>query len=240
MLLPELRSKVLWANQEIARRDLALHTFGNASGIDRLGVDRSGREPIVAIKPSGVPYDTMTPADLVLTRLDGTIVEGLLRPSSDLDTHLLLYREFPQIGGVVHTHSEFATSWAQACQPIPCLGTTHADYFHGPVPITDPLTAQEVEEAYVLNTGAVIARLFREQSLDPLAVPGVLVAGHAPFAWGKTPAAAVEHADLLEFIARLAYRTVTLGAPAAGLADYVAHHHYQRKHGPKATYGQGV
>lgn len=236
MLLPELRSQVLWANQEIARRGLAVHTFGNASGIDRNGVHGSG--PLVAIKPSGVSYATLTAADLVLTRLDGAIVEGTLNPSSDLDTHLLLYREFPQIGGVVHTHSEFATSWAQACQPIPCLGTTHADYFHGPVPLAAPLTAGEVEEAYVLNTGAVIARLFHEQKLDPLAVPGVLVAGHAPFAWGKTAAAAVEHADLLEYIARLAYRTITLGAPADGLAKHVAEHHYQRKHGPKATYGQ--
>jgi L-ribulose-5-phosphate 4-epimerase len=240
MLLPELRSEVLWANQEIARRGLAVHTFGNASGINRAGVDGSG--PLVAIKPSGVSYATLTAADLVLTRLDGAIVEGALNPSSDLDTHLLLYREFPQIGGVVHTHSEFATSWAQACKAIPCFGTTHADYFHGPVPVTAPLTEAEVTAAtYVLNTGAVIARLFHEEKLDPLAVPGVLVAGHAPFAWGKTAADAVEHADLLEYIARLAYRSVLLGAPARGLADYagyVGEYHYQRKHGPKATYGQ--
>lgn len=236
MLLPALREKVLHANQEIARRGLALHTFGNVSGIDRSGVNGSG--PLVAIKPSGVPYAAMTLDDLVLTTLDGAIVEGTLNPSSDLDTHLLLYREFPQISGVVHTHSEFATSWAQACKPIPCYGTTHADYFHGEIPITQPLTPQEVEEAYVLNTGTVIARLFKERGLDPLAVPGVLVAGHAPFAWGKTPAAAVENADLLEFIARLAYRTVVLQGPTAGLAPYVSEHHYQRKHGPRATYGQ--
>jgi L-ribulose-5-phosphate 4-epimerase len=238
MLLPTLREEVLHANQEIARLGLAVHTFGNASGIHRAGLDGSGAEPIVAIKPSGVPYATMTPADLVLTTLNGVIVEGKLNPSSDLDTHLVLYREFPQIGGVVHTHSEFATAWAQACQPIPCLGTTHADYFHGPVPVTEPLTLAEVREAYVLNTGVVIARLFREEQLDPVAVPGVLVAGHAPFAWGKNAAAAVEHADLLEYIARLAWRSVILGPPADGLAHYVAEHHYQRKHGPKATYGQ--
>ncbi len=235
MLLPELRSRVLHANQEIASRGLALHTFGNASGIDRTGLDG---QPIIAIKPSGVPYATMTPTDLVLVALDGTIVEGNLNPSSDLDTHLYLYRNFPQIGGVVHTHSEFATAWAQSCQAIPCLGTTHADYFHGPVPITEPLSAEEVEQAYVLNTGTVIGRLFREQNLDPIAVPGVLVAGHAPFAWGKSVESAVENADLLEFVARLAWRTVTLGAPAAGLPSYVAEHHYQRKHGTKATYGQ--
>ena len=239
MLLPELRQEVLHANQEIALLGLAIHTFGNVSGIARGGADGSGKEPLVAIKPSGVAYATMAPEDLVLTTLDGKIVEGTLRPSSDLDTHLLLYREFPQIGGVVHTHSEFATTWAQARKPIPCFGTTHADYFHGPVPVTDPLSAIEVEQAYVLNTGAVIARLFREQALDPLAVPGVLVAGHAPFTWGKTPAAAVEHADLLEYIAKLAWRTVALGAAEAELEKYVGEHHYQRKHGPKATYGQG-
>jgi len=238
MLLPELREEVLHANQEIARLGLAVHTFGNASGIYRAGLDGSGREPVVAIKPSGVAYAALTPEDLVLTTLHGIIVEGKLNPSSDLETHLLLYREFPQIGGVVHTHSEFATAWAQAARPIPCLGTTHADYFHGPVPVTEPLSAAEVEAAYVLNTGAVIARLFREQKLDPVAVPGVLVAGHAPFAWGKNAAAAVEHADLLEYIARLAWRTVAIDPPTDGLAHYVAEHHYQRKHGPKATYGQ--
>jgi L-ribulose-5-phosphate 4-epimerase len=180
----------------------------------------------------------MTVADLVITNLDGKVVEGSLRPSSDLDTHTLLYREFPQIGGVVHTHSEFATSWAQAGRAIPCFGTTHADYFHGPVPVTAPLTAEEVEEDYVRNTGAVIVRHFREFNLDPIAVPGVLVAGHAPFTWGKNAAAAVESADVLEYIARLAFRSVLLGAPEAGIPAYVSEHHYQRKHGPKATYGQ--
>ncbi len=232
-MLESLRKQVLHANQEIARRGLAPHTFGNASG-----VDRSGREPLVVIKPSGVDYATMKPEDLVITDLDGKIVEGKLNPSSDLDTHTLLYREFPQIGGVVHTHSEFATSWAQACRPIPCLGTTHADYFHGPVPVTEPLTAEEVEEAYVRNTGAVIVRHFRTNNLDPVAVPGVLVAGHAPFTWGKDAAAAVEHADVLEYIARLAFRSTLLGAPEAGIPKYVGEHHYMRKHGPKATYGQ--
>jgi L-ribulose-5-phosphate 4-epimerase len=180
----------------------------------------------------------MTPADLVVSDLDGNIVEGSLRPSSDLDTHTRLYREFPQIGGIVHTHSEFATSWAQAGRAIPCLGTTHADYFHGPVPVTQPLTEQEVSEAYVRNTGAVIVRLFHSENLDPVAVPGVLVAGHAPFTWGKTPAEAVEHADVLEYIARLAFRSVLLGAPESGIPHYVKEHHYLRKHGPKATYGQ--
>lgn len=233
MLLAALREEVLKANQEIARRGLAPHTFGNVSGIDR-----SGDEPLVVIKPSGVDYATMRPEDLVVTDLNGKIVDGKLRPSSDLDTHTLLYREFPQIGGVVHTHSEFATAWAQACRPIPFLGTTHADYFHGPVPVTEPLTEAEVNEAYVRNTGAVIVRRFKQGGLDPVALPGVLVAGHAPFAWGKSPMAAVEHADVLEYIARLAFRSVLLGAPEAGLPAYVGQHHYLRKHGPKATYGQ--
>jgi len=245
MLLESLRQQVLHANREIARRGLAPHTFGNASGIDRSDSARSGHGPLVVIKPSGVDYAALTPADLVVTDLGGNIVEGVLRPSSDLDTHILLYREFPSIGGIVHTHSEFATSWAQANRPIPCLGTTHADYFHGPVPVTDPLTAAEVSEAYVRNTGTVIVRRFRSEDLDPVAVPGVLVAGHAPFAWGKTPAEAVEHADVLEYIARLAFRSVLLRAQAGlpdsydfGLPVYVREHHYQRKHGPKATYGQ--
>src|SRR5580658_1969309 len=233
MLLESLRQQVLVANQEIARRGLAPHTFGNASGIDR-----NGSEPLVVIKPSGVDYASMTPADLVVTDLRGKIVEGSLRPSSDLDTHTLLYREFPSIGGIVHTHSEFATSWAQACRPIPCLGTTHADYFHGPVPVTEPLTAEEVAEGYVRNTGAVIVRRFHLEALDPVAVPGVLVAGHAPFAWGKTPAEAVEHADVLEYIARLAFRTVQLTDSAAEIPAHVSRHHYLRKHGPSATYGQ--
>ena len=176
---------------------------------------------------------------MVVTDLDGKIVEGKLRPSSDLDTHTLLYREFPAIGGIVHTHSEFATSWAQAGRAIPCLGTTHADYFHGPVPVTEPLTAEEVAGGYVRNTGAVIVRRFWSEGLDPIAVPGVLVAGHAPFAWGKTVAEAVEHADVLEYIARLAYRSMLLEASEAGIPVWVSEHHYQRKHGPKATYGQG-
>jgi L-ribulose-5-phosphate 4-epimerase len=233
MLLAALREQVLHANREIAHRGLAPHTFGNVSGIDR-----SGSQPLVVIKPSGVDYATMTVADLVVTDIDGKIVEGTLRPSSDLDTHTLLYREFPLIGGVVHTHSEFATAWAQANRPIPCLGTTHADYFYGAVPVTPTLTAEEVEEAYVRNTGAVIVRHFRAENLDPQAVPGVLVAGHAPFAWGESPMAAVENADVLEYIARLAYRSILLGAPPHSIPPHVRDHHYQRKHGPQASYGQ--
>ena len=233
MLLESLRQQVLHANREIARRGLAPHTFGNASGIDR-----TGTQPLVVIKPSGVDYAALTSADMVVTDLEGNIVEGSLRPSSDLDTHTLLYREFLGIGGIVHTHSEFATAWAQAGRAIPCLGTTHADYFHGPVPVAEQLSAEEVAKAYVRNTGAVIVRLFRSENLSPLAVPGVLVAGHAPFAWGTTVAEAVEHADVLEYIARLAYRSILLGASEAGIPVHISDHHYQRKHGPKATYGQ--
>jgi L-ribulose-5-phosphate 4-epimerase len=233
MLLESLRNQVLEANREISRRGLAPHTFGNASG-----VDRTGSQPLVVIKPSGVDYASLKPADLVVTDLDGKIVEGSLRPSSDLDTHTLLYREFPEIGGIVHTHSEFATAWAQAGRPIPCLGTTHADYFHGPVPVTEPLTSDEVSSGYVRNTGAVIVRRFRSGGLDPVSVPGVLVAGHAPFAWGKRAAEAVEHADVLEYIARLAFRTVLLNASADAIPTHVSEYHYLRKHGPKATYGQ--
>lgn len=233
MLLELLREQVLRANQEIARRGLAPHTFGNASGIDR-----TGARPLVVIKPSGVDYADLTPGNLVVTDLDGNVVDGSLRPSSDIDTHTLLYREFPQIGGIVHTHSEFATAWAQACRPIPCLGTTHADYFHGPVPVTEPLTAEDMKSGYVRATGAAIVRCFLAGKLDPLAVPGVLVAGHAPFTWGKDPASAVEHADVLEYIARLAFRSVLLGAPGGGIPAHVSEYHYLRKHGPKATYGQ--
>ena len=233
MLLELLRQQVLEANREISRRGLAPHTFGNASG-----VDRTGREPLVIIKPSGVDYAALSIADLVITDLDGNVVEGHLRPSSDLGTHALLYREFPEIGGIVHTHSEFATAWAQACRPIPCLGTTHADYFHGPVPVTEPLTANEVSSGYVLNTGAVIVRRFRSEGLNPISVPGVLVAGHAPFAWGRTPAEAVEHADVLEYVARLAFRTVILNASACPIPEHLSEFHHRRKHGPAATYGQ--
>lgn len=235
MQMMKLRQNVLDANLEIVRKGLAVHTFGNASGIER---GATSRETIVAIKPSGVPYQTLTPEDIVLTDLDGKIIDGTLRPSSDLDTHLLLYREFPDIGGIVHTHSEFATAWAQAHKAIPVFGTTHADYFHGPIPVTEPLSEDEVSTGYVLNTGRVIVRCFREGGLHPDAMPAVLVAGHAPFAWGASPAEAVEHADILEFVARLAYRTAVLEGPSQGIPKHVRDHHYFRKHGAEATYGQ--
>jgi L-ribulose-5-phosphate 4-epimerase len=229
MLLRELREYVLDANLELQRQGLVLYTFGNASGIDR-------SEGLVVIKPSGVSYDRLTAGELVITDLDGRIVEGALNPSSDLATHLLLYKEFPAIGGVVHTHSEFATAWAQAGLPIPCFGTTHADYFRGDVPITPPLTDAQIETNYELNTGKVIVERFR--GLDPAATPGVLVAGHAPFAWGKTPAEAAHHAVVLEYIARLAYRSRLIDPAIHEVSAALLRKHYERKHGPKATYGQ--
>jgi len=229
MMLQSLREEVLEANLEVVRHGLVLYTFGNASGIAR-------DEELIAIKPSGVPYEKMRPADLVITDLDGKIVEGNLRPSSDLATHLALYRAFPAIGGVVHTHSEYATAWAQARREIPCFGTTHADYFHGPVPVTEPMPAQDIENDYELNTGYSIVRRFR--ALDPLAIPGVLVAGHAPFCWGKTPADAAHNAVILESIAKLAFRTVALASDAAVLERVLHDKHFLRKHGPSAYYGQ--
>jgi L-ribulose-5-phosphate 4-epimerase len=233
MRLEALRSSVLEANLELVRRGLILYTFGNASGIDR-------EQGLVAIKPSGVPYDELKPDDLVLTDLDGNVVEGTLRPSSDLATHLLLYRAFPAIGGVVHTHSEFATAWAQAGREIPPYGTTHADYFYGPVPVTEELTGDEVGDDYVLNTGHAIVRRFAQGSdpIDPLAVPAVLVAGHAPFCWGVTPAEAAHNAVVLEAVARMAYYTSTLNSSCPGVAQHLLDRHYFRKHGARKTYGQ--
>jgi L-ribulose-5-phosphate 4-epimerase len=229
MRLEALRSAVLEANLELVRRGLILYTFGNASGIDR-------ETGLVAIKPSGVPYEALKPDDMVITDLQGKIVEGKLRPSSDLSTHLLLYRSFSSIGGVVHTHSEFATAWAQAGREIPAYGTTHADYFYGPVPVTDELTSEEVGGDYVLNTGHAIVRRF--ETLDPLAVPAVLVAGHAPFCWGATPTDAAHNAVVLEAVARMAYYTATLNAACPGVAQHLLDRHYFRKHGVNKTYGQ--
>jgi L-ribulose-5-phosphate 4-epimerase len=228
-MLEQLKADVLEANLELVRRGLVLYTWGNASGIDRaLG--------LVAIKPSGVPYESMTASDIVVTDMDGKVVEGTLKPSSDLGTHLLLYRAFPTIGGVVHTHSEYATAWAQAGRPIPAYGTTHADYFYGPVPVTDELSPDEIAGDYVLNTGLAIVRRFRD--LDPDAIPGVLVAGHAPFAWGKTAHDAAHNAVVLEAVARVGLRTVILNPNVEGVSQSLLDRHYFRKHGATATYGQ--
>jgi L-ribulose-5-phosphate 4-epimerase len=229
MKLPLLQAQVLEANLEIVRRGLVIYTFGNASGIDR-------ETGLVAIKPSGVPYDQMTVEDMVVCDLDGKIIEGRLKPSSDLETHLELYRSFPAIGGVVHTHSEFATAWAQAGRSIPAFGTTHADYFHGPVPATEELNDAEIQGEYELNTGKAIVRRFRD--LDPMATPAVLVAGHAPFTWGKSPMEAAHSAVILEFVARMAFATTVLSPEGKGVSQALLDRHYFRKHGANATYGQ--
>jgi len=228
-MLEDLRKQVLDANLELVRQGLVLYTFGNASGIAR-------EEGLVAIKPSGVPYDSMRPEDLVITDLAGRIVDGTLRPSSDLDTHLELYRAFPEIGGVVHTHSRFATVWAQAGREIPCLGTTHADYFHGAVPVTEPMAAHEIHSAYELNTGKAIVRRFA--SLDPAEFPAVLVTGHGPFCWGPTVDDAAHTAVVLENIAEMAYLSMTLNQALGPLDATLLDKHFLRKHGAKAYYGQ--
>lgn len=229
MKLPKLREEVLEANLELVRRGLVLYTFGNASGIAR-------EQGLVVIKPSGVPYDTMRPEDLVVVDIEGNIVEGSLRPSSDLPTHLVLYNAFPSVGGVAHTHSRAATSWAQAGREIPCFGTTHADYFHGCVPVTKRLTAAQIRSDYETNTGRAIVRCLAKQ--DPLHVPGVLVAGHAPFCWGETPATAAHNAVVLEEIAAMALETLVANPKARSISTLLHEKHFFRKHGSKAYYGQ--
>ncbi len=227
--LQRLREEVLEANLELVRRGLVLYTFGNASGISR-------EDGLVVIKPSGVPYEKMRPEHLVLTDLDGNIVEGDLRPSSDLPTHLVLYRAFPEIGGVVHTHSEHATAWAQARREIPCFGTTHADYFHGPVPVTEPMPESEIAGEYEKNTGTAIVRAFVGKHAS--AIPGVLVANHGPFTWGPNATAAAHNAVVLESIARMAFLTVTINGEAGAIGKPLHDRHYLRKHGSGAYYGQ--
>jgi L-ribulose-5-phosphate 4-epimerase len=229
MRLAKLREQVLEANLDLVRRGLVLSTFGNASGVAR-------KEGLIVIKPSGVPYHRMKPKDLVLADLQGEVVEGKLRPSSDLPTHAALYRAFPSIGGIAHTHSEYATAWAQARKPIPCLGTTHADYFHGAIPLTEVMSDDEINGEYEENTGTVIIRAFK--GLDPMTTPAVLVANHGPFAWGANPHEAAENAWMLEAAARMAYLTVTVNADATALGKTLHDRHFLRKHGKKAYYGQ--
>ena len=220
---------MLEANLELVRRGLVLYTFGNASGIDR-------DQALVVIKPSGVPYNKMKSEHLVVTDLSGRILEGKLRPSSDLATHLVLYNSFSDIGGVVHTHSEYATAWAQARREIPCFGTTHADYFHGPVPVTESLSEPEIAGKYEKNTGDAIVRRFRGRRAP--STPGVLVANHGPFTWGPDVNAAAHNAVVLESIARMAFFTITINAEANSLGKALHDRHYLRKHGGSAYYGQ--
>ena len=225
--LNDLREEVLEANLELVRRGLVLYTFGNASGIDR---DKA----LVVIKPSGVPYNKMKPEHLVVSDLNGKIVEGKLRPSSDLPTHLVLYKAFSNIGGIVHTHSEYATAWAQARREIPCFGTTHADYFHGPVPVTDSMPENEIAGEYEKNTGDAIVRRFRDGRAA--SVPGVLVANHGPFTWGPDVTSAAHNAVVLESIARMAFFTVTINAEASAIGKPLHDRHYLRKHGMPVSY----
>lgn len=227
-----LRAAVCRANQELARRGLAPFTWGNASGVDRAA-------GWVAIKPSGVAYEALTPESVVLVGLeDGRVVEGSLAPSTDTPTHLELYRAFPQVGGVVHTHSPYATAWAQAGRALPPLGTTHADYFQGAVPCVGLLPPEEIEQDYERHTGRAIVAAFRRQGLDPLRVPAALLQGHAPFCWGRSPEEAVLHAAVLEEVARLAWHALLLEPGLPPLPQALVDKHFLRKHGPRAYYGQ--
>lgn len=230
-MLEELKRQVCEANLELPRRGLVTYTWGNVSGIDR-------ERGLVVIKPSGVDYQDLTPDMLVVLDLNGNRIEGSLNPSSDTKTHLELYKAYPALGGVVHTHSTHAVAFAQARRDLPALGTTHADYFYGPVPCTRELTPAEVDEDYERNTGKVIVETFSARGIDPVYVPGVLCASHGPFTWGKDPAQAVYHAVVLEEVARMALLTLTIDPTAAPAPQHVLDKHFLRKHGPGAYYGQ--
>ena len=230
-MLEELRKQVYEANMELPRRNLVTYTWGNVSGIDR-------EKGLVVIKASGVEYDELTPENLVVLDLDGNRVEGELNPSSDTKTHLELYKAFPTLGGIVHTHSPYAVAWAQAGRDIPCYGTTHADYFYGAVPCARHLTKEELDEDYEKNTGKIIIDTFTDRGIDPVAVPGVICHSHGPFTWGKDAAQAVYHAVVLEEVAKMALLTRQVNSDAAPAPQYLQDKHYMRKHGPNAYYGQ--
>jgi L-ribulose-5-phosphate 4-epimerase len=228
----KLRERAFEANRRLAGTGLVLGTFGNVSECDR-------QEGVMAIKPSGVAYDVLTPDQMVLVSLDsGLVVDGSLRPSSDTPTHVELYRAFPNIGGIVHTHSEYATVFAQARQGIRCMGTTHADYFHGDVPVTRPMTAAEIDSNYEQNTGLVIVETFQKAGVSPDDVPAVLVANHGPFTWGVNALKAIEHAEVLEYVARVEWRVRALNPDAPRPDTCLVDKHHSRKHGPGAYYGQ--
>jgi L-ribulose-5-phosphate 4-epimerase len=225
----DIKERVFQANLELVEHGLVVSTFGNVSEIDR-------KKGIVAIKPSGVSYDQMTPDQMVILDVDGHLIDGDLRPSSDTPTHLELYRRFRDIHGITHTHSRHATQWAQACKEIPCFGTTHADHFYGSVPITSVLTQEEIEGDYELNTGKVIVRRFED--LDPKTIPAVLVANHGPFTWGKNARDSVKNALILEEVAAMALGTITVNPDQTAISQTILDKHYLRKHGEDAYYGQ--
>lgn len=231
-MLEELKEKVCKANLELVQHGLVIFTWGNVSAIDR----KSG---LVVIKPSGVDYATMKPSDMVVVDLDGKVVEGDLRPSSDTPTHVVLYKAFPEIGGIVHTHSTYATAWAQAGIDLPNIGTTHADYFHDAIPCTPDMTKDEVlgAKGYELETGNVIVQRFQKDNINPVHTPGVLVKNHGPFTWGKDADQAVYHAVVLEQVAKMASISFTIN-PRLTMNPYLIEKHFLRKHGPNAYYGQ--
>ena len=227
-----LRDVVFRANRRLAQTGLVMGTFGNVSAVDR-------RARVMMIKPSGVPYERLTAKQMVAVSLDtGKVIGSKLRPSSDTPTHLALYLAFPSLGGIVHTHSEYATTFAQARTPIRCMGTTHADYFHGDIPVTRPMRPEEVARDYELNTGGVIVELFTDLGLSPDDVPAVLVANHGPFTWGADPFEAIDRAEALEFVARLEWRVRALNPEAPRPDSCLVDKHHSRKHGPSAYYGQ--
>jgi L-ribulose-5-phosphate 4-epimerase len=227
-----LKQRVLDGNLALLDAGLVVLTWGNGSAVDR-------RLGVMAIKPSGIPYASLKVDDIVVLNLEsGQTVEGAARPSSDTPTHLHLYRQFPALGGIAHTHSTYGTCFAQALRDIPCFGTTHADNFHGPIPVTRPMTDEEIQNDYELNTGRVIVECFRTRSIDPAGVPSVLVASHAPFAWGPTIEKAVENAIVLEFAAQMALNSLALSPGLRPINGALLDRHFLRKHGPKATYGQ--
>ncbi|MDR2362952.1 MAG: L-ribulose-5-phosphate 4-epimerase AraD [Spirochaetaceae bacterium] len=226
-----LREEAFEANREIPRRNLAIYTWGNVSAFDPC-------RGVFAIKPSGVGYEALTAASMVIVDLDGNILEGSHRPSSDTDTHRVLYREFPGLGGITHTHSVFAVAWAQAGKPLPVFGTTHADHGVHPVPCTGFMSAEAVKNNYELETGNLIVETFKKSGLDPAHTPMVLVAGHGPFTWGKTAAQSVYHGAVLEEICRMALYTLVLNPAAESLPEHIINKHWERKHGPGAYYGQ--
>jgi L-ribulose-5-phosphate 4-epimerase len=227
-MLEQLKEQVCQANLDLVKHGLAIFTWGNVSGIDR-------DHGLVVIKPSGISYDKMKPKDMVVMNLYGQVVEGNLKPSSDTPTHLVLYRQFEKTGGIVHTHSEWATSWAQAGRSIPALGTTHADYFYGEIPCTRAMTRSEIEGNYEKETGKVIVERFKK--LNPEQIPGVLVNNHGPFSWGTDPGNAVHNAVVMEEVAKMAFRTLLLN-PDAMMPQTLLDKHFLRKHGKDAYYGQ--